>query len=210
MLVLTRKLMEKLYIGDAICVTVVRLEGGQVRLGIEAPRQRQRKHTLRRPGRLRISQDHHLIQPPPGNLTELLPDEILGRGVDIGDHPHGVRGYHSIPNGAQGRPQTLPLLREIAVRKVVGSNFVALTKADGATAASTKFDYHEPALKQWDGSYPRTGIPAIFPEGEIPLTGGRIASAADVANAIVMLCSDRARHVTGTWLQVDGGQSLLR
>jgi carbon storage regulator len=39
MLVLTRRLMEKLYIGDAICVTVVRLEGGQVRLGIEAPRE---------------------------------------------------------------------------------------------------------------------------------------------------------------------------
>ncbi|WP_410001697.1 carbon storage regulator [Singulisphaera sp. GP187] len=31
--------MEKLYIGDDICVTVVRLEGGQVRLGIEAPRE---------------------------------------------------------------------------------------------------------------------------------------------------------------------------
>ena len=39
MLVLTRKLMEKLYIGDDICVTVVRLDSGQVRLGIEAPRE---------------------------------------------------------------------------------------------------------------------------------------------------------------------------
>jgi carbon storage regulator len=39
MLVLTRKLMEKLYIGDEICVTIVRVEGSQVRLGIEAPRQ---------------------------------------------------------------------------------------------------------------------------------------------------------------------------
>jgi carbon storage regulator len=39
MLVLTRRLMEKLYIGEDICVTVVRLEGGQVRLGIEAPRE---------------------------------------------------------------------------------------------------------------------------------------------------------------------------
>jgi carbon storage regulator len=38
MLVLTRKLMERLYIGEDICVTVVRLEGGQVRLGIDAPR----------------------------------------------------------------------------------------------------------------------------------------------------------------------------
>src|SRR5262245_23635996 len=39
MLVLTRKLFQKLYIGKDICVTVVRLEGGQVRLGIEAPRE---------------------------------------------------------------------------------------------------------------------------------------------------------------------------
>jgi carbon storage regulator len=39
MLILTRKLAEKLYIGGDICVTVVRLDGGQVRLGIEAPRE---------------------------------------------------------------------------------------------------------------------------------------------------------------------------
>ena len=39
MLVLTRKLMQRLYIGDNICITVVRLEGGQVRLGIEAPKE---------------------------------------------------------------------------------------------------------------------------------------------------------------------------
>jgi carbon storage regulator len=38
MLVLTRKLMERLYIGDDICVTIVRIEGGQVRIGIDAPR----------------------------------------------------------------------------------------------------------------------------------------------------------------------------
>ena len=39
MLVLTRKAREKVYIGSDICITVVRLDGGQVRLGIEAPRQ---------------------------------------------------------------------------------------------------------------------------------------------------------------------------
>src|SRR3954468_16339512 len=39
MLVLTRKLMEKLFIGDDICIAVVRLEEGRVRLGIEAPRE---------------------------------------------------------------------------------------------------------------------------------------------------------------------------
>src|SRR6476660_2707445 len=39
MRLLTRKFMKKLFIGDDICVTVVLLEGGQVRLGIEAPRE---------------------------------------------------------------------------------------------------------------------------------------------------------------------------
>lgn len=38
MLVLTRKLTESILIGENVRVTVVRLEGGQVRLGIDAPR----------------------------------------------------------------------------------------------------------------------------------------------------------------------------
>ena len=39
MLVLTRKLMEKLVIGDNICITVVDIDRGKIRLGIEAPRE---------------------------------------------------------------------------------------------------------------------------------------------------------------------------
>ena len=37
MLVLSRKLGERIMIGDRIVVTVVKLGNGQVRLGIEAP-----------------------------------------------------------------------------------------------------------------------------------------------------------------------------
>ena len=37
MLVLSRKVGEKILIGDKIAVTVVRITGGGVRLGIEAP-----------------------------------------------------------------------------------------------------------------------------------------------------------------------------
>jgi len=37
MLVLSRKLGEKILIGDDIVITVVRLSGGGVRLGVEAP-----------------------------------------------------------------------------------------------------------------------------------------------------------------------------
>ena len=38
MLVLSRKLNEKIVIDGGIVVTVVKIEGGQVRLGIEAPK----------------------------------------------------------------------------------------------------------------------------------------------------------------------------
>jgi carbon storage regulator len=37
MLVLSRKIGERIWIGDNIAVTVVRITGGGVRLGIEAP-----------------------------------------------------------------------------------------------------------------------------------------------------------------------------
>lgn len=39
MLVLTRRVSEKFYIGNNIAITIVRIEGGQVRVGIEAPRE---------------------------------------------------------------------------------------------------------------------------------------------------------------------------
>lgn len=39
MLVLSRKLGERITIGDRIVLTVVKLERGQVRLGIDAPRE---------------------------------------------------------------------------------------------------------------------------------------------------------------------------
>lgn len=46
-------------------------------------------------------------------------------------------------------------------------------------------------------------------EGNIPLTGGKPGSSFDVADLALFLASDRARHITGTPVFIDGGQSLL-
>lgn len=56
----------------------------------------------------------------------------------------------------------------------------------------------------------KAGIPVEFPEGDIPLTGGKSGKAEDVADVIAFLVSDGARHVTGSPVWIDGGQSLLR
>lgn len=52
--------------------------------------------------------------------------------------------------------------------------------------------------------------PITFPEGDIPLTGTVGAEPSDIADAIRFLCSSEARMITGAWLHVDGGQSLVR
>ena len=39
MLVLTRKIGERIHIGDEVVITVVAVDGNRIRLGIEAPRE---------------------------------------------------------------------------------------------------------------------------------------------------------------------------
>jgi NAD(P)-dependent dehydrogenase (short-subunit alcohol dehydrogenase family) len=52
-------------------------------------------------------------------------------------------------------------------------------------------------------------VPAEYPEGNIPLTGKEPGTSEEVAELVLFLASDRARHITGTPVWIDGGQSLL-
>ncbi|MBF9196978.1 SDR family oxidoreductase [Microvirga terrestris] len=52
-------------------------------------------------------------------------------------------------------------------------------------------------------------VPAEFPAGRIPLTGNEPGTSEEVAELVLFLASDRARHITGTPVWIDGAQSLL-
>jgi NAD(P)-dependent dehydrogenase (short-subunit alcohol dehydrogenase family) len=53
-------------------------------------------------------------------------------------------------------------------------------------------------------------IPAEYPAGAVPLTGGEPGSSEQVADLVVFLASDRASFITGTPVWIDGAQSLLQ
>lgn len=55
-----------------------------------------------------------------------------------------------------------------------------------------------------------TAIPVVWPEGQVPLTGGCPGRGEDVADLITFLASNKSRHITGTPIWIDGGQGLLR
>ncbi len=56
----------------------------------------------------------------------------------------------------------------------------------------------------------RAKEPVEFPEGAIPLTDGDPGSPEQVAEVVLFLASERASHVTGTLVYVDGGESLIQ
>lgn len=52
-------------------------------------------------------------------------------------------------------------------------------------------------------------LPVEFPEGDVPLTGGKPGTADQVAQLIGFLACDASSHITGTEIFIEGGQSLL-
>jgi NAD(P)-dependent dehydrogenase (short-subunit alcohol dehydrogenase family) len=52
--------------------------------------------------------------------------------------------------------------------------------------------------------------PVAYPAGGVPLTDGRPGTAEQVAELVLFLVSDRASHVTGTPVWIDGAESLLQ
>ena len=53
-------------------------------------------------------------------------------------------------------------------------------------------------------------LPVEFPQGDVPLTGGKPGAAEQVAELVGFLASDASTHITGTEIFIEGAQSLLQ
>lgn len=61
-----------------------------------------------------------------------------------------------------------------------------------------------------DSRSKKAEIPVEFPEGDIPITGGKPGTSDEVADLVAFLAGNASRHITGVPIYIDGGQSLLR
>lgn len=83
MLVLSRKPMERIHIGDNIVVTVVQIEGNRVRIGIEAPKE---IHVLRSELPVQVSNPPQEVSRATVVSSELyVASGIEGRATKGGD-----------------------------------------------------------------------------------------------------------------------------
>lgn len=111
-------------------------------------------------------------------------------------------GGHSYLSGTMATTAIHGLTKSLA-DEVAADGIRVVAVDPGLTDTRRLRDEELPRLIAEQGADEQTVLAEL--SRRIPL--GRIAEASDVADAIVFLASGRARHVTGTYLLVDGGAS---
>ena len=104
---------------------------------------------------------------------------------------NGLRGKAGQANYAASKAGVMALTRSLA-RELGPSGVTVNCVAPGMVRTAMSAD-----------------LPAKVLEDAVAETAlGRLADPEDVAHAVAFLCSSRARHITGTVIQVDGGQRM--
>lgn len=124
-------------------------------------------------------------------IVPILRAQQFGKIVNISS-VHGLRGEFGLSNYASSKAGMIGLTHTAAV-ELGPSNINVNAVAPGYIRTTRLTDGVSPEVL--DRARERSAL-------------GRLGDPQDVANVVVFLCSERARHVTGAVIPVDGGYML--
>lgn len=124
-------------------------------------------------------------------VTPILRGQRDGKVVNVAS-VHALRGEFGIANYSASKAGLLALTRSAAV-ELGGSNVNVNAVAPGYIR-TTRLTHDVP--------------PEVLDRARERSALGRLGDPQDVANVVVFLCSEMARHVTGAVVPVDGGHVL--
>lgn len=121
-------------------------------------------------------------------VAPLLREQDFGKIVNVAS-VHGIRGDFGISNYASSKAGLIGLTRSAAVE--LGSRNVNVNAVAPGYIRTTRLT---------------EGVPTEHLDRARELSAlGRLGDPQDVADVVVFLCSEAARHVTGVVIPVDGG-----
>jgi 3-oxoacyl-[acyl-carrier protein] reductase len=124
-------------------------------------------------------------------ITPILRAQQHGKIVNIASI-HGLRGEFGLSNYAASKAGMIGLTRSAAVE--LGPSNINVNAVAPGYIRTTRLT-HGVAPEVLDRARDRTVL-------------GRLGDPQDVANVVLFLCSERARHITGAVVPVDGGHML--
>jgi 3-oxoacyl-[acyl-carrier protein] reductase len=122
--------------------------------------------------------------------ANVFKDQRSGKIVNISSI-NGLRGKHAQTNYAASKGGEIALTKSLA-RELGKFNVNVNAVAPGMVLTEMAQDL----------------APEFIHKAADETVLGRIAESQDIADAVVFLCSDRARHITGEVIKVDGGQYM--
>jgi NAD(P)-dependent dehydrogenase (short-subunit alcohol dehydrogenase family) len=124
-------------------------------------------------------------------VAPILRAQQYGKIVNVSSI-HGIRSEFGLANYAASKAGILGLTRSAAVE--LGPSNVNVNAVAPGYIRTTRLTAGVP--------------PEVLDRARERTVLGRLGGPQDVANVVVFLCSERARHITGAVIPVDGGHLL--
>lgn len=139
--------------------------------------------------------------------TRTMVEQNEGGAIVMTSSTAGLKGFYGAPAYNAAKHGVVGLMRSLALE--LAPNQIRVNSVHPTSVLTPMIDNEVfPTLARTDLEHPDMDDAAEFLRPQQPL-GIPWIEAEDVTNALLWLCSDEARYITGVSLPVDGGAMLL-